>query len=204
MSAGRPPDFDELVGEGLDPAERERLRRVHDLLVQAGPPPELPPALADVDAEPAAPVYPLFPRRRWAAAAALAAALALAAFGVGYLVGDRGASAAPETFTVLPMAAPDGSATPRASLVVFEDDDAGNWPMELTARGLPELPDGGTYTLWLTRAGRLAQSCGEFAAAGEKTVVPLNAPFRLRDFDGWVITRTGSREVVVETKRAPE
>ena len=36
-------DFDELVGGDLTPAERERLRGVHDLLVQAGPPPELAP-----------------------------------------------------------------------------------------------------------------------------------------------------------------
>ncbi len=33
----RPPNFDELVDPDLDPAERERLRRVHDLLVTAGP-----------------------------------------------------------------------------------------------------------------------------------------------------------------------
>ncbi len=40
------PDFDELV-EGLDDErERARLHRVHDLLLAAGPPPELSPALA--------------------------------------------------------------------------------------------------------------------------------------------------------------
>ena len=39
-------DFRDIVGtEGLDPDEEARLRRVHDLLVQAGPPPDLPPAL---------------------------------------------------------------------------------------------------------------------------------------------------------------
>ena len=38
-------EFDDLIDrDGLDVAEEARLRRVHDLLVQAGPPPELPPA----------------------------------------------------------------------------------------------------------------------------------------------------------------
>jgi len=32
----RPPNFDDLVGTDLEPAERERLRRAHDLLVAAG------------------------------------------------------------------------------------------------------------------------------------------------------------------------
>jgi len=39
----RVPDFDELVGPEVPAAERERLRGVHDLIVQAGPPPELSP-----------------------------------------------------------------------------------------------------------------------------------------------------------------
>ena len=38
----RPPHFGDLVGNDLSPAERERLERVHDMLVAAGPPPELP------------------------------------------------------------------------------------------------------------------------------------------------------------------
>ena len=37
--------FDELVGEIDDPGERERLRRVHELLLSVDAPPELSPAL---------------------------------------------------------------------------------------------------------------------------------------------------------------
>ena len=37
----RGPDFDELVGTDLEDGERQRLLRVHELLVEAGPPPEL-------------------------------------------------------------------------------------------------------------------------------------------------------------------
>ncbi len=41
----RGPDFDDLVGTDVEQAERERLRRVHDLLLEAGPPPELSPEI---------------------------------------------------------------------------------------------------------------------------------------------------------------
>ena len=42
------PEFRDLVGEGLPPGERERLERVHKMLIEAGPPPELPPELQEV------------------------------------------------------------------------------------------------------------------------------------------------------------
>ncbi len=42
----RPPDFDELLGADVAHDERERLRRVHELLVEAGPPPEVSPEIA--------------------------------------------------------------------------------------------------------------------------------------------------------------
>ena len=45
------PDFRELVGD-LPDEERARLERVHDLLIAAGPPPELPPALVEPDLDP--------------------------------------------------------------------------------------------------------------------------------------------------------
>ena len=54
----RPPDFDELIGDDVDDLERARLRRVHDLLVAAGPPADMPAALA------APPVVGLRRRRR--------------------------------------------------------------------------------------------------------------------------------------------
>jgi hypothetical protein len=42
------PKFQDLVGEGLPPTEHERLERVHEMLIAAGPPPELPPELEEV------------------------------------------------------------------------------------------------------------------------------------------------------------
>src|SRR5205085_3019640 len=38
-----PPEFEDVVGTDLPEREQERLRRVHDLLIAAGPPAELPP-----------------------------------------------------------------------------------------------------------------------------------------------------------------
>ena len=58
-------DFRDIVGtEGLEPDEEARLRRVHDLLVQAGPPPDLPPALERTPEAAEAEIvqFPLLPR----------------------------------------------------------------------------------------------------------------------------------------------
>ena len=50
-------DFHDLVDTSdLTPEEEARLRRVHDLLIEAGPPPDLPPALE------APPTHPPRPR----------------------------------------------------------------------------------------------------------------------------------------------
>ncbi|HJR96018.1 MAG TPA: hypothetical protein VJ807_11350, partial [Gaiellaceae bacterium] len=65
----QPPRLDDLVGSDLEPQERARLERVHDLLLAAGPPPE-----------PAETPIALQPARRRGAVLALAAALAVAAF----------------------------------------------------------------------------------------------------------------------------
>ena len=192
------PDFRELVGDDVPAAERERLRRAHDLLVAAGPPPELPPSIAEPPA--ARGRLAFLPRRRRGALLALAAALAAAAFGAGYFVGDRGGegSALPRDF-VLKMRGTQAAPGAVASLVVFEKDDDGNWPMELTVRNLPPLRVEGRYELYLTRRGKIGPSCGTFLVESDKTIAHLNAPYKLREYDGWVIVRHGSREILVRT-----
>ena len=77
----RRPNFDDLVGTDLEAGERARLLRVHELLIQAGPPPEL-----GADAT----VVALRPRRRRVALAGLAAALGVGLFATGAIVGNRG------------------------------------------------------------------------------------------------------------------
>jgi hypothetical protein len=67
--------------------------------------------------------------------------------------------------------------------------------MELRVNGLPA----GTYELWLTRDGKLAEPCGAFAVAEGETTVPLNAPYKLKAFDGWVVVPSGAREPVLTT-----
>ena len=57
----RPPDFDDLIGNDVEASERARLERVHQALIEAGPPPELSPRLS---APPADSVVPLRRRRR--------------------------------------------------------------------------------------------------------------------------------------------
>ena len=87
-------DLNDILGAELEPPERERLEHVHTLLVQAGPPPELPPALEHAPAPPAARVVP-FPRRYRFTALAAAAVAACALFGIGYLVGGAGGRTEP-------------------------------------------------------------------------------------------------------------
>src|SRR5579885_2046931 len=83
--------FDDLIGgDGLTAEEETRLRRVHELLVAAGPPPDLSPGLQappvpSEEADPPEVAY-LFRRRR-GLVAALALAAALAAFAGGYAFG---------------------------------------------------------------------------------------------------------------------
>lgn len=190
------PDFDELLaGEELAPEERERLLRVHELLVAAGPPPELPAGLRVPPPEKPANAFPLFPKRRRAALVALAAALALVAFGGGYLAGDR--TTGLETDRVVQMFGTEAAPSARASLELFEADAAGNWPMLATIRGLP--PRNGTYELWLTKAGKPAKLCGVFTVGAGATQVWMNAPWKLKEYDGWVVVPTRWAEPLLTT-----
>jgi hypothetical protein len=67
--------------------------------------------------------------------------------------------------------------------------------MELRVAGLPA----GRYELWLTRDGKLAETCGVFAVADGETTVPLNAPYALKSFDGWVVVPSGDTTPVLTT-----
>ena len=183
------PDFDDLVGTDLEPEESDRLRYAHDLLVAAGPLPELSPELDRTPRVEEAEVVPFFNRRRHAAIAVLAAALALAIFGGGYLTGHERDSAGFSAERVIAMeatpAAPRGAS---ASLTLGRQDDAGNWPMLVRIANLVKLPPRGYYALWLTKQGRPVAPCGTFVVAGRTTEIRLNAPYKLTRFDGWALT----------------
>jgi hypothetical protein len=180
--------FDDLVGEIDDPRERERLRRVHALLLSVDPPPEVSPAAALIPDAPA--------RRRARPLALLAAALAVAAFGAGYLVGGR--DAPPDR--VIEMAGIGAERDATASIEVLAQDEAGNWPMRVLVRGLePSRDRSDFYELWLTANGRKIASCGRFVVAEGLTTVTLSVPYGLRRYDGWVVTRAGSDDVLLTT-----
>jgi hypothetical protein len=181
-------DFRDLVGDDLSPEEEERLRRVHDLLVAAGPPPELSPEFESLEApEDEIKVYPHLPRRRLAAAIVLAAAVAAIAFGAGYLVADNGSGGFP-TEALVPMHPPSGTSPARASIALGKVDSAGNWPMLFRITNLPTQTSGHFYQLWLTHPDGTRVSCGAFRMTDKTTTVRLNAPYKLSREDGWIVT----------------
>jgi hypothetical protein len=189
------PDFRDLVGEEVPAEERERLRNVHEMLVAAGPPPELSPELQEPPAVGGATVS-FLPRRRRAALLLIAAALAAAAFGGGYFAGGQGRETGFKAVHAIQMHGTAAAPNALATLELADVDSSGNWPMLVTVQGLPQVPRGAYYELFLTRHGRLAASCGTFVVHAGKTKVHLNAPYKLKSFDGWVVTKhvRGSRE----------
>jgi anti-sigma-K factor RskA len=183
------PDFRDLVGEEVPERERERLRTVHDMLVTAGPPPELSPAIQEPPATGGN--VSLLPRRRRSALVVIAAAVAAAAFGGGYFAGGHGhrATAPFRAEHAVQMHGTAAAPNALATIELADADNAGNWPMLVTVQGLPQLPRGGYYELYLTRKGRIAATCGTFTVHSGLTRVYLNAPYNLKRFDGWVVTK---------------
>lgn len=183
-------DLNELIGD-TSPEERERLQRVHDLLLQAGPPPELPPTLAEAPVPTDAPrqrdEFSWLPGRRSGRLITLAVAGAVVALAIGYLIGRHGASFQTEVSNTLhgTPAAPHAAAV----LDIGKLDTAGNWPLRLKVSGLHPLPRGGYYELWLTKGGRPRASCGTFRVQAGETSVRLNAPYDFRHYSGWIVVR---------------
>lgn len=190
------PDFDDLIGGDVPPEERARLYRAHELLVQAGPPPELSPEMEAVP-WPEDSLQPLFGRpgkpHRARRVLLLAAALATALV-VGLLLGQATTSDSSSTsIKATKTVEMRGTALARdalATLRLGKPDAAGNWPMVLHVSGLPKLTNGGYYALFLTKGGKPLVSCGTINVSGA-TSVRLSAAYALEHFDrnGWVIVR---------------
>ena len=187
------PDFDELVGTDLDPAERARLERVHELLVAAGPPPDYLPI-----APPAAEVVELRPRRRRGALVAIAAALAVAVFALGAALTND--STRPAALGPISMEGTAAAQSASASIEVLDRDPAGNWPMTVAVEGLAPSASGRPFELWLTRDGKLGALCGSFRTDERGgAVVPMNAPYDFSEYDGWVVVEEGSETPLLTT-----
>jgi hypothetical protein len=182
----RPPaDLWDLVGDDVPTTDLERLRHVDRVLRSVPPPPELPPSLANaVIALPHARERP-WTRRRIAAAVALAAALSALFFGLGMRAGGDGF----DERAAIPMQAMPEARGASALIRIGKPDPHGNWPLRLEVSGLPPLPQGGYYVLWLANGREYGGTCGTFRVAADGTAeVEMNASYRLRDFDAWVVT----------------
>ena len=189
--------FEDLVGgvEDLSPGERARLERVHEILVEAGPPPEVP---HDLREPPAPEPVRLLPQRRRYTLALIAAALAAIAFGSGYLLGGRSDDVS--TFRTISMAGVGEGVGAFASIEILEQDAVGNWPMVVRVRGLEESRGRDDfYELWLTKGDELVDSCGRFIVGDGVTEVVLTVPYGFKRYDGWVVTRQGSEEPLLST-----
>lgn len=180
------PDLRELLGEGVPEEELARLRRVDELLRTTPPPPEVPDLLAARVL--AIPAGRRGSRRRLLAAVAAAAALAGGTFAIGFLTGGDDL---PSPLERIELAATPLAPQAGMSIEIFPIDAAGNWGMVADAWGLEPLPEGGYYELWLTMDARPVASCGRFVvnAAGAAEGLWLNAPYRFRNYDRWVVTR---------------
>ena len=202
--------FDDIVGtEGLSVEEEARLRRVHELLVAAGPPPDLSPDLSlppvpAAEADP--PEVAFLLRRRRGRALVLALAAALAAFVGGYAFGhSKGKPAAFAAIRNVPMHGPAGTAS-HGVIRIAEKDSVGNWPMQFEVSGLAQQTNRAAYyELWLTRNGKPVAPCGSFRVNAKTTRVRLSVSYPLKTFDGWVVTsqpaghRDGLGSVVLTT-----
>jgi hypothetical protein len=180
-------DLRELVGDDVPERELDRLRSVDALLRATPAPPELPDTLTSaVRAIPGSAGGGS--RRRLLAGLGIAAALAAGTFGIGIWVG--GDSDRPPIFEEITLDA-TAQAPPEARMVidVLPRDEAGNWPMAADASGLPPLPEGGYYEVWMTKAGQLMASCGRFVVdeRGKADDVWLNAPYPFTEYDRWVV-----------------
>ncbi|HKD94775.1 MAG TPA: hypothetical protein VKB43_08730 [Gaiellaceae bacterium] len=194
----REPNLDELIGTEGTGEERERLQRAHEMLLEAGPPPEL---SADLEAGPTlgmtlAKQEGRRRRTRPRALVLLAAALLVAiVFFGGYTLGG-GSNKTTAQPVVLRQALQGTSLVPNAqgTLVVWGSQDGHNWPMKLTVVGLPQLAPNSYYEVYLFRHGRLGGSCGLFRVGGnsqDPVSVTLSSPYQLQSGDKWVVTRPG-------------
>ena len=187
------PDFDDLIGSDLPAEERERLRRTHELLVQAAPPPELSPDL-DTVPWPDEALSPLGRkakgrRRRPLVLAVAFASVALLGFILGQATNSNSTSMSAERVVKLHGTKLDSNAL--ATIELGKKDTNGNWPMLVRVTGLDQLPEGGYYDLYLMHNGKPVALCGIFNVGQGETIVRLSASYDLTHFDknGWVVTR---------------
>jgi hypothetical protein len=181
----RPPHIRELVGDDVPEDELDALRRADALLrTVPAPPSQVPPRLTQAVAALTLPT-PFWSRRRLGAAVALAAALSALFFGVGRWT----AGSDVDPLLTVPLRATQDAPDAAAVIEVGErDEKSGNWELELEVTGLPKLPAGRYYDLWLAKDGEYAVTCGNFNVGAGTTRVRLTVSYELSEYDTWVIS----------------
>jgi Anti-sigma-K factor rskA len=185
-----PPDLGELVGRDLPPEELERLREVDSLLRRVpAPAHDVPASLTQAVAAVPLAARPVRRIRRLGFGLAFAAVVAAAAFGIGYWNGSK----FDVDYTV--DLAPTGSAPGAEAAVKVgdRDEESGNVELLVDVSGLPRLPGGEDYALWLERDGEWVATCGYFAVGEGTTTVRMTVSYDFRDFDAWIIS-AGDRD----------
>ena len=178
-------DLRDLVGEDVSERELEDIRRADAVLRSVPPPPaNVPESLTRAVTRIAEPRERLWTARRGAAALAFAAALSALFFVLGLQAGGDEF----DERAAIPMEASADARGAEALIRVGEPDESGNWPLRLEASGLPKLPEGGYYLLWLAKDGEFGVACGSFAAGKDETEAEWTVSYRLRDYDTWVVT----------------
>jgi hypothetical protein len=191
-------EFDQLVDlTGVSPEDRARMQKVHELLVAAGPPTDLPagldrtpPEVVESGGSSGGATVIAFPRRRRAAAAILvAAAVAALCFGGGYVLANQARSS--NTIDVVRTVPLQGEANSFASLKVGAADSDGNWPVQLTVKGLPPLSGASAhYILMVSQGGKPTWVCGMFKVGSSgTTTVTFSVPYRINGSTKWAVTK---------------
>ena len=184
-------DFDQMVDlTGVSPEDRARMLRVHELLASAGPPVELPSELEDAPSDVGGAEVIAFPRRRRTAAAiSIAAAVAVACFTGGYVLANQAHHGS--SLHAIRVVGLSGEQNSLASLKVGAADSNGNWPVQLTVRGLPPLRGTDShYLLMLTHNGKPTWVCGMFKVGKDgATTVAFSVPYRITGQTKWAVTK---------------
>jgi Anti-sigma-K factor rskA, C-terminal len=190
----REPTLNDLIGDEATGAERQRLQRVHEQLLQAGPPPELSEKL---EAGPTLGMTLGQSRRKMKRRGMLLLAAAIAIFAVfiaGYASRSNGKNANQPVLTQALQATSFAPQAAQGTLQVWSSSDGYNWPMTLTVVGLRQLAPHTYYEVYLLRHGKPWGSCGTFrvgSSPDRPVTVTLTAPYNLHKGDSWVVTLPG-------------
>jgi hypothetical protein len=172
--------FDELIGAEPTGAERARLRNVHELLLDAGPPPEIAPELAS---GPTLEMTLSRARRVGRSRRTIYVVLAAAFLTLIVALATTGHEKAIVAIPLHGTAAAPGA----IGAINVLPADGRTQPMRIETEGLAP----GSYAVYLLpRTGNQWDKCGQFtvtAQAGTQAAT-INSPYLARKNDKWVVT----------------